>query len=104
MALAGERDRAGVLKIIARHLKAHQRVFVGVVTPIDPHIETAEEVCARVLEAARYIPLAQLGTTDDCGFAPFCDDRSTSRETAFREDPRAVEGTALAQRQLAAGT
>jgi hypothetical protein len=25
----------------------------------------------------------QLGTTDDCGYAPFSDDRSTSRDVAF---------------------
>ncbi len=63
VALAGEADRPRVLKIIGRHLKSHQRVFVGVISPIDPRIETPEEVCGRVLEAARYIPLEQLGTT-----------------------------------------
>ena len=39
----------------------------------------------RVLEAARYIPVEQLGTTDDCGFSPFCDDTSTTRDTAFEK-------------------
>jgi 5-methyltetrahydropteroyltriglutamate--homocysteine methyltransferase len=58
-------------------------VFVGVIAPIDPRIESPEEVCDRILEAAEYIPLEQLGTTDDCGFSPFCDDVSTSRETAL---------------------
>ncbi len=97
IALAGEPDRIRVLEIIRDHLKPGVRVFVGVVAPIDPRIETAEEVCARVLEAARYIPLAQLGTTDDCGFSPFCDDRSTSRETAFAKIRARVEGTAMAE-------
>lgn len=83
VALAGEKDRTRVLKMIRRYLKPDQRVFVGVVAPIDPRIETPEEVRDRVLEAADYIPVAQLGTTDDCGFSPFCDDRSTSRDTAF---------------------
>jgi 5-methyltetrahydropteroyltriglutamate--homocysteine methyltransferase len=67
-----------------------------VVAPIDPHVESAAEVRDRVLQAAEYIPLSQLGTTDDCGFAPFCDDRSTSRETAFEKIRARVEGTRLA--------
>ena len=83
VALAGEKDRVRVLKIIRKCVKPEQRVFVGVVSPIDPRIDTAEEVRDRVLEAAEYIAVEQLGTTDDCGFSPFCDDTSTSRETAF---------------------
>jgi 5-methyltetrahydropteroyltriglutamate--homocysteine methyltransferase len=102
VALAGERDRAHVLKIIREYMKPGQRVFVGVVAPIDPHIETAEEVRDRILEAAEYIPLAQLGTTDDCGFSPFSDDTSTSRDTAFAKIEARVTGTALASKALGA--
>jgi 5-methyltetrahydropteroyltriglutamate--homocysteine methyltransferase len=100
IALAGEPDRVRVLEMIRDHLQAHHRVFVGVVAPIDPHVETPEEVRDRVLEAARYIPIAQLGTTDDCGFAPFCDDLSTTRATAFAKIRARVEGTALAEQVL----
>ena len=91
-----------MLKIIRDHIKPNHRVFVGVVAPIDPHVETPEEVRDRVLEAAQYIPLAQLGTTDDCGFSPFCDDTSTSRETAFAKISARVKGTALAAQILGA--
>jgi len=96
VALAAEKDRERVLRAVRQYLRPEQRVFVGVVSPIDPRIETAEEVRDRVLEAARYIPLDQLGTTDDCGFSPFCDDTSTSRETAFAKIRARVRGTALA--------
>jgi 5-methyltetrahydropteroyltriglutamate--homocysteine methyltransferase len=96
IALAGERDRARVLKTIRQCMKPDQRIFVGVVAPIDPRVETPEEVRDRVLEAARYIPAEQLGTTDDCGFAPFCDDTSTTRDTAFAKIRARVLGTALA--------
>ena len=96
VALAGEPDRVRVLRIIRDHLKPQQRVFVGVVAPIDPRIETPEQVRDRVLEAAEFIPVEQLGTTDDCGFAPFSDDQSTSRETAFAKIRARVRGTALA--------
>jgi 5-methyltetrahydropteroyltriglutamate--homocysteine methyltransferase len=100
VALAGEADRGRVLELIREHLRPKQRVFVGVVAPIDPRIETPEEVCERVLEAARYIPVAQLGTTDDCGFAPFCDDTSTTRDKAFAKIRARVLGTKLAAEKL----
>jgi 5-methyltetrahydropteroyltriglutamate--homocysteine methyltransferase len=103
VALAGEADRVRVLGIIRRHLKPNQRVFVGVIDPIDPRIETPEEVRDRVLEAARYIPVGQLGTCDDCGFSPFCDDTTTTRETAFAKIGARVAGTALAAERLGSG-
>ncbi|MDB4991724.1 MAG: 5-methyltetrahydropteroyltriglutamate--homocysteine methyltransferase [Myxococcaceae bacterium] len=102
ISLAGERDRQRVLAVIAKYLAPNKRVFVGVVSPIDPRIESAEEVRDRVLEAAEYIPLTQLGTTDDCGYSPFSDDTSTSRETAFAKIRARVRGTALAAQILCA--
>lgn len=100
IALAGEPDRVHVLKIIRRYMKPGQRIFVGVVSPIDPVIDTPDDVCARVLEAAEYIPADQLGTTDDCGFAPFSDDTSTSRDTAFAKITARVAGTAMAEKVI----
>lgn len=96
IALAAEIDRKRTLKMIRDHMKPSQRVFVGVIDPINPRIETAEEVRDRILEAAEYIPIEQLGSTDDCGFSPFSDDTSTSRETAFAKIRARVQGTALA--------
>lgn len=96
IALAGEKDRVRVQKIIRDYMKSDQRVFIGVVATIDPRIETPEEIRDRILEAAQYIPIEQLGTTDDCGFSPFSDDTSTSRDTAFAKIRARVLGTALA--------
>jgi 5-methyltetrahydropteroyltriglutamate--homocysteine methyltransferase len=101
VALAGEPYPAHVLSIIRKYLKPDQRVFVGVINPIDPRIETAEEVRDRVLQAAQFIPIEQLGTTDDCGFSPFSDDTSTSRDTAFAKIRARVLGTALAAETIA---
>lgn len=98
--LASEQDRRRVLEVIARHAKQGQRVFVGVIDPIDPRIETAEEVRDRVLEASEIIPLERLGTTDDCGFSPFGDDVSTARDTAFAKIAARIEGTRLAAAKL----
>lgn len=103
IALAGERDRVRVLKIIRDHLKPHQRVFIGVISSIDPQVESVSEIRDRVLEASEYIPLDQLGTTDDCGFSPFCDDASTSRDTAFEKIQARVQGTLIASEILGGG-
>ena len=100
--LAGERDPERVLQAVSEIVKPGQRVFVGVTDPIDPEVETPEQVRDRILLAAEHIPLAQLGTTDDCGFAPFADDGSTARETAFAKIRARVQGTMLAAEQLGA--
>jgi 5-methyltetrahydropteroyltriglutamate--homocysteine methyltransferase len=100
--LAGERDPESVLETVAGLLRPGQRVFVGVIDPIDPAVETPEQVRDRVLVAAKHIPLEQLGTTDDCGFSPFADDSSTARETAFAKIRARVQGTALAAEHLTA--
>jgi methionine synthase II (cobalamin-independent) len=100
--LASEPDRKRVLTEIRRHLQPDQFVFVGVTDPINPTVETAEQVRDRVLEAAQLISLECLGTTDDCGFSPFADDRSTSRDTAFAKVRSRVAGTALASLALGA--
>jgi 5-methyltetrahydropteroyltriglutamate--homocysteine methyltransferase len=94
--LASEGDRRRVLATIQSLLKPDQMLFVGVTDPIDPTIESPEVVRDRVLEAAEFIPVGSLGTTDDCGFSPFADDTSTSRETAFAKVKSRVEGTAMA--------
>jgi 5-methyltetrahydropteroyltriglutamate--homocysteine methyltransferase len=100
IALAGERDRKRVLKIIGRYRKPDQRVFVGVIAPGDSRVETPEEVRDRVLEASEHIPIEHLGSTDDCGFSPFSDNISTSRDTAFAKIRARVLGTRLAEKLI----
>ncbi len=98
--LASELDPDHVLQVLGRTLGPGRKVFVGVTDPINPDIETPEQVRDRVLLAAKHVPLSQLGTTDDCGFAPFADDASTSRDIAFAKIHARVVGTALASKQL----
>lgn len=100
--MASEKDRKSALKTIANLLRPGQIVFVGVTDPINPEVESAETVRDRVLEAAELIPMESLGTTDDCGFSPFADDTSTSRETAFAKIESRVVGTAMAEKLLRA--
>jgi 5-methyltetrahydropteroyltriglutamate--homocysteine methyltransferase len=98
--LASEADRPRVLGAIAENAREDQLIFVGVIDPIDRKIESPEEVRDRVLEAADFIPVVRLGTTDDCGFAPFGDDTSTARATAFEKIRARIAGTELAAKAL----
>lgn len=98
--LASEADPDKALAVIADRLPPGARIFIGVTDPIDPRVETPEQVRDRVLAAARYLPADRLGTCDDCGFSPFADDTSTSRDTAFAKIAARVEGTALAAQAL----
>ncbi|MEU0273532.1 cobalamin-independent methionine synthase II family protein [Streptomyces sp. NPDC006307] len=100
--LASESDPERVLRIIAEQLRPGIRVFVGVTDPINPRVETPEEVRDRVLLAADHISVGQLGTCDDCGFAPFADDTSTSRDIAFAKIEARVRGTRMAAEALGA--
>ena len=99
--MASEPDRKRTLQMVSELISPGQMVFIGVIDPINPRIETAQEVRDRILEAAQFLPVEQFGTTDDCGFSPFADDTSTARDTAFAKIRARVEGTELAARELA---
>jgi 5-methyltetrahydropteroyltriglutamate--homocysteine methyltransferase len=94
--LASEPDRGRVLRAAQKLLSPGARLFIGVIDPIQQRFETSEKVRGRVLEAAEFIPTESLGTTDDCGFSPFADDTSTSRDIGFAKIRIRVEGTWLA--------
>jgi 5-methyltetrahydropteroyltriglutamate--homocysteine methyltransferase len=98
--MSSEPDRKRVLGIVSQLLKPNHTVFIGVIDPISPRVESAIEVRDRVVEAASILPVAQLGITDDCGFSPFADDTSTARDIAFSKIRSRVEGTRLAAEVL----
>ncbi len=100
MQMASESDRPRILEIVARERREGQRVYIGVIDPNNPEIETPEQVRDRALEAAEFLGARSFGTTDDCGFSPFGDDISTARETAFAKIKARVDGTALAAKEL----
>ncbi|MHB1920776.1 MAG: cobalamin-independent methionine synthase II family protein [Chitinophagaceae bacterium] len=93
---AAEKDKRSVLTSVKKNVHPDQMIFFGVTDVLNPRIETREEIRDMILEVAGVIPIRQLGTTDDCGFSPFADDTSTSREIAFGKIKSRVEGTRLA--------
>ncbi|MDT8407886.1 MAG: cobalamin-independent methionine synthase II family protein [Methylococcales bacterium] len=100
MQMASEKNPEPVLAVIKEHIRPDQRVFVGVIDVLNPDVEEPESVRDRILHAAEFIPAAQLGSTDDCGFSPFEDDTSTGRDTAFAKIKARVIGTELAAKAL----
>jgi 5-methyltetrahydropteroyltriglutamate--homocysteine methyltransferase len=97
---AGENNKSEVLKSVKENMKPSQTIFIGVTDVLNPRIETPEEIRDTILQATEFISPAQLGTTDDCGFSPFADDVSTSRDIAFAKIKARVEGTRLAEEVL----
>jgi methionine synthase II (cobalamin-independent) len=113
--LASERDKDRVYRLIGENLRGDangvtQMAYVGVINPLNPRVESAEEVRDALVRAANFIPKEQLGATDDCGFSPFSIDEKPNhgspdfaRETAWQKIRNRVQGTRLAAEQLGVG-
>jgi methionine synthase II (cobalamin-independent) len=110
--LASENDKERVYKLIGEHSRedangVQQVAFIGVINPLNPRVETPEEVCADLLMASKYIPQQRLGATDDCGFSPFSIDvkpkhgsPDVARDIAFQKIAARVKGTQMASEKL----
>jgi methionine synthase II (cobalamin-independent) len=113
--LASERDKDPVYKMIGESLRddangVAQMAYIGVINPLNPRVESPEEVRDALVRAANFIQKEQLGSTDDCGFSPFSIDEKPShgspdfaRETAWQKVTNRVQGTKLAGSRLRSG-
>ena len=110
--LASERDKDRVYRIIGENLRGDadgvtQMAYTGVINPLNPRVETPEEVRDALVRAANFIPAEQLGSTDDCGFSPFSIDEKPNhgspdyaRDVAFQKITNRVAGTRMAAEKL----
>lgn len=87
-----------------------QVVYIGVVDPLNPTVESAEHIANTLCTAAKYIPRERLGACDDCGFAPFLTetkpnsaDVDAARTIAFKKIKARVDGVRLASQRLELG-
>jgi methionine synthase II (cobalamin-independent) len=113
--LASERDKDPVYRMIGDSLRddangVAQMAYIGVINPLNPRVESPEEVRDALVRAASFIPKGQLGSTDDCGFSPFSIDEKPShgspdfaRQTAWQKITNRVQGTKLAAEKLGVG-
>lgn len=113
--LASEKDKERVYKLLGQYSRQDangvaQVCFIGVINPLNPRVETAEEVRDDLLLASQHIPKERLGSTDDCGFSPFSIDNKpkhgspdVARDIAFLKITSRVKGTAMASQKLGMG-
>ena len=112
MQLASEKDKERVYRLVGEHSRddangVPQVCFIGVIDPLNPTVETAQQVADDLVTAANHIPKERLGATDDCGFSPFSiDDKPKhgspdfARDIAFAKITARVQGTQLAAERL----
>jgi len=78
-----------------------------VINPLNPEVETAEQVRDALVAASKHIPVERLGATDDCGFSPFSRDEKPkhgspdfARDVAMQKITARVEGAKMASQEL----
>ncbi len=109
---ASEDDKEKVYRLCGENSRADaggvaQVCFIGVIDPLSPEVETAEQVKHDLVTAASYIPVERLGATDDCGFSPFSRDVKPkhgspdfARDIAMQKIAARLEGARLASEEL----
>lgn len=109
---ASERDKKRVYQLCGEHSRedangVSQVCFMGVIDPLNPQVETPEQVRDALLEASEHVPPERLAATDDCGFSPFSIDEKpkygspdVARDRAFEKIAARVEGVEMASDEL----
>lgn len=109
---ASEEDKETVYRLCGQYSREDadgvgQVCFIGVIDPLSPEVETAEQVRDRLLAAAKHIPVERLGATDDCGFSPFSRDVKPkhgspdfARDIAMQKIRARIEGARMASEEL----
>jgi methionine synthase II (cobalamin-independent) len=111
---ASEDDKENVYRLCGQYSRddangVPQVCFMGVINPLDPEVETPEQVRDDLVTAAKYIPVERLGATDDCGFSPFSRDEKPkhgspdfARDVAMQKITNRLEGARMASEELGA--
>jgi methionine synthase II (cobalamin-independent) len=109
---ASEEDKESVYELVGRYSRddangVPQVCFMGVIDPLSPAVETAEEVRDDLVTAAKHIPKERLGATDDCGFSPFSRDVKPkhgspdfARDIAMQKIQARIQGARMASEEL----
>lgn len=112
MQLSSEKDKERIYKLIGQHSREDakgvgQVVFIGVINPQNPQVETPQQVCDDLVLASKYIPKERLGATDDCGFSPFSIDvkpkhgsPDIARDIAFQKITNRLKGAKMASEKI----
>jgi methionine synthase II (cobalamin-independent) len=109
---ASEEDKENVYGLVGEYSRddadgVPQVCFMGVINPLTPEVETAEQVAQDLVAASKHLPLERLGATDDCGFSPFSRDEKPrhgspdfARDVAMQKIAARLEGAEVARQEL----
>jgi len=110
---ASEEDKESVYKLVGENSRddadgVPQVCFMGVINPLNPEVESAEDVRDQLVAASKHIPKERLGATDDCGFSPFSRDLKPghggdpdfARDVAMEKITNRVKGAKMASEEL----
>ncbi len=109
---SSEEDREEVYRLVGQYSRddangVPQVCFMGVINPLNPEVETPEQVRDQLVTAAKHIPKERLGATDDCGFSPFSRDLKPkhgspdfARDVAMEKIANRVKGAQMASEEL----
>ncbi len=110
--LASEREKDPVYESIGQNRRddangVSQMTYIGVINPLNPRVESPEEVRDALVRASNFIPKEALGATDDCGFSPFSIDEKPNhgspdyaRDVAFQKITNRTRGVTMAAEKL----
>jgi 5-methyltetrahydropteroyltriglutamate--homocysteine methyltransferase len=82
--------RAGTFEPL-RFMPRDKMVVLGLVSSKEPRLESQDELCRRIDEAARYVPIDNLALSPQCGFASTAAGNLLTEEKQWRKLERVVE-------------
>ena len=94
----GEGKFEEVLKCIKDNLNG-KFVYLGFVSHLAKDVETPKRIAERIVLAKEHLGFIP-GVSECCGYSPFCNDLTTTREWAFEKIKTRTEGAKLAAQQL----
>ena len=84
-----DNDKSGIFKSLS--YVENQKVVLGLINPLSPHLEDKEMIKRRIREVARYVPMEQICLSTQSGFAPFDDTSLISEEEQWEKIKWIVE-------------
>ena len=87
-----------VLKCIKENC-GNKKIYHGFVSHLAKDVETPERIAERVILANGILGVTP-GVSECCGYSPFCNDLTTTREWAFEKIRARVAGAKLASEKL----
>ncbi|UJF25120.1 hypothetical protein L0B52_02955 [Suttonella sp. R2A3] len=94
----GEREFESILHCIKEYI-GNKFVYLGFVSHLNKEIELPTRIAERIVLASDILGQVP-GVSECCGYSPFCNDLTTTREWAFEKIRARVAGAQLAAKKL----